>query len=122
MKHITSAILAVALFMLSLGGCAKQPAGTVAPIHAGAANSFDSVTYDALVSAQAAIEQAKVGLPASQKALLNTVIGYYNTAEAAYELYHKLAAAGTVTPAAQADVQAKVAALQTGVGQLAAAK
>jgi hypothetical protein len=118
MKHIT-VILAVAL-TLSLGGCAKQPGATIAPIHAGAANSFDSVTYDALVSAQAAIEQAKVGIAASKKALLNTVIKSYNVAESAYSVYHAAATAGTATPAQQADLQAKLTTLQAGVTQLGA--
>ncbi len=121
LKHFTM-LISACLLAISLVGCAQQSRSTIAPIHTGAANAFDSATYDALVSAQAAIEQAKVGLPASQKTLLNQVIGYYNSAEAAYELYHKLATAGTATPANQADVQGKVDALKTGVAKLGAAK
>ena len=116
MRIIQTFLLAL---LLMFGGCAKV--GTVAPpIHAGAANSFDSATYDALVSAQAAIEQAKIGITASKKPLLNQVIAAYNTAESAYAAYHTLAVAGTATAAQQADVQAKISTLQTGVIQLGA--
>lgn len=112
--------LLVSVLAFTLSGCAKQSAGTVAPTHAGAANSFDSATYDALVSAQAAIEQAKVGITPSKKALLNQVIAAYNTAEAAYSAYHAAATAGSLMTGQQADLQSKMTALQNGLSQLGA--
>lgn len=75
-------------------GCAKS--ATVS--HPGAVNAFDSNTYDALRTAQAAIEQARtqVGTNAVLKAAVNKAIASYNAAEDAYVAYHKAAVAGTV--------------------------
>jgi hypothetical protein len=54
-------------------------------IHPGAINKADSAAYDALLIAQAAIDQARSALeagqlPASAKATLNAVIASYNIA------------------------------------------
>ena len=102
--------------VLVLGGCAGTKATTAtgvttppAPI-TGAANTFDSTTYQTLVTIQAAIEQAKVGIPAAQIPLLNKVIADFNVAESAYAAYHALAIAGT--PTATAAATAQQAALQ----------
>ncbi len=114
-------LLAVTVMVLALfTGCAKTSGtSTVAPpIHAGAANAFDSSVYDALVTVQAAIEAAKPGIPAGKKALLNQIIADYNVAEKAYVNYHNLAIAGTATPAQQTALQAQVDSLKTKLGGL----
>lgn len=89
-------------------------------VHPGAANTFDSTTYDTLIAIQAGIEQAKVGIPDSKKDLLNKVIADYNTAMHAYQVYHSAALAGTATPADQTALQSQVTALQTNLGTLGA--
>ncbi len=80
------------LLMIVLIGCATQnpPA-----IHQGAVNSFDSNTYDILISVQASIEQAKTTAPAQYKAQVNDVIAGYNAAMSAYKIYHAAALQGT---------------------------
>ncbi len=116
MRIIQTFLLALLLMFTS---CAKV--GTP-PIHAGAANSFDSAVYDALVSAQAAIEQAKVGVSATKKPILNQVIADYNLVEKAYTEYHALAIAGNATPAQQIALQTKLTTLQAGLTKLGSTK
>lgn len=92
-RSIISALaLALILFTAS---CMTQ-------LHPGAANKFDSTTYDALLSAQAAITNAKVqfGADASLKPIINKAIASYNLAENAYVAYHTAAVAGQVPDAA----------------------
>lgn len=100
--------------LVALTGCAGSKTTTAAGVTtppapiAGAANVFDSTTYQWLITAQAAIEQAKVGIPAAQIPLLNKVIADYNLVETAYATYHALATAGTATPAQQAALQSQI--------------
>lgn len=118
-----------------LVGCAKTTVGTPAAPRVGCVAGFDCVTADALTSAQAAIEQAKIGTPANAKTIVNTAIQAYNVAESAYVVYHALVCGSgsvctvNVTPAItaqattmQADVQAKVSTVQTAVAQLGGSK
>lgn len=125
MKHKLTrfyAPLALAL-MLTLGGCAKQPAGTIAPVYgpsAGCYNAFDCSTGQWLLTIQSTIEQAKIGVPEAQKPLLRTIISNYNLAEKAYTTYHALAKAGAATAAQQADVQLQVDSVKSGLAQLGA--
>lgn len=76
---------------LTLGACAK----TATVSHPGAVNAFDSNTYDALVTAQGAIDTARpLATTATQKAILNKVIASYQEAKAAYLVYHNAAVVG----------------------------
>lgn len=107
-------------FMLMLAtsvyetGCAKSATTS----HPGAVNAFDSNAYDALNSAQAAIEQAKtqLGSTPAAKGALNKVIASYNATMDAYVAYHKAAVAGGVPD--QASLQAELTALITDVAAL----
>jgi hypothetical protein len=90
------------LAALLLTGCATRP------IHPGAANTFDSDSFDALVVANSVIVNTKTDLTAgafaptlvpSIKAALNDLITAYDTADAAYLVYHAAAVAGTATVA-----------------------
>lgn len=110
-------LLALALSLpFGLTSCSNPATVT----HPGAVNAFDSNAYDALITAQAAIEQAKVGIAPQYKTQLNQVIAGYNAAMHAYQVYHAAAVAGSSPdPAAlQAQISqlvASVAALVTQV-------
>jgi predicted lipoprotein len=88
MKFLITAVLA-----LSIWGCAPGPT-----THPGAVNSFDSTSYDTLVTAQAALEQAKTQFASTPAAVpyLNKAISAYNVAEAGWQAYHSTAG-GSVT-------------------------
>ena len=99
------ALLAVTVPLLLAGGCASSAT------HPGAANTVDSQIYDSLLSAQAAIEQAKsdFGADPAVKPALNRVIASYNAAMDAYVSYHQLAVSGKQLD--PSTLQAQVAAL-----------
>lgn len=88
--------------------------------HPGAVNAFDSNAYDSLVTAQAAIEQAKTNLPPQFKTQLNQVIAGYNTAMNAYKTYHSASVQGTAPdPAAlQAQIDQLVASVAALMAQI----
>jgi outer membrane murein-binding lipoprotein Lpp len=106
---------------LLLAGCAARP------LHPGAANKYDSDSYDAVLVAHSVIETTKTDLannafPASiapnVKAALNALIVSYDVAQKAYVIYHNAALAGTATSAQSneltsdlSDMNAKTAAL-----------
>lgn len=98
MKHkLKSPALAIVL-MLALLGCSKNPA-----LPAGAVNVVDNQIYSSLITAQAAIEEAKNQLPAlpTLKAPLNEkIIPAYNIAWHAFADYHAALVAGTPPDAA----------------------
>lgn len=114
------------LVLFALAGCAAHI------IHPGAANKFDSDSYDAVLVAHSVIETTKTDLannafPASiagsVKAALNGLISSYDAADKLYIVYHNAAMAGTATPAQStaltnslADVNAKTAALTSAKG------
>jgi len=113
MKNRRSAVCAVFALLLLTAGCASK----AYVIHPGSPNLFDSQSYDVLVTAHAAIEQAKTELAAGKfaatapqvKLALNALIDAYDVMDVAYTTYHTSAVAGTATAA-------QVAALQNGVG------
>lgn len=108
-RHLAG--LAFLTLVLALAtGCASSSTGSPRT-QPGAANATDSQIYDALVSVQASIEQAKVefGSDPRAKAPLNRLITGYNAAEDAYKSYHQLAVAGH--PPDPATLQAQIAAL-----------
>ena len=91
-----AAVLVMAV--LSLSACMKS--ATVS--HPGAANQFDSNTYDALVSVKASIDAAKpLATTQGQKDIVNKVIASYVAVEAAYETYHNAAVKGGVPDSTQ---------------------
>lgn len=94
MKYLRSSILVVALAtgMISLVGCATNAAVSTP----GAVNAFDSNTYQVLVAADAAIQQAKIDIAKypQVKPALNRLITSYNTANDAYRAYHAAAVTG----------------------------
>lgn len=71
--------------LVVLVGCAIKSA-----THPGAVNQFDSVSYDTLVTAQAALVQAESQFANSPSAVpyINKAVAAYNTAEAGWQLYH----------------------------------
>ncbi len=65
--------------------------------HPGAINSTDNAMYDALITEQAAINQAltQIGQFPKLKPALNIVIEQYDTSMAAYKVYHVALTQGT---------------------------
>lgn len=60
--------------------------------HPNAINQVDSSAYDTLLTAQAALEEAKAHISEHPEAkqVLNQAIASYNSAQAAYKIYHGL--------------------------------
>jgi hypothetical protein len=80
--------LAASLLVLCVSGCAAMHY----TVHPGALNTADSVAYDTLTIAQAAIDQAKADyqnrqLPPSTKAAINTLIQSYTVARESWLTY-----------------------------------
>lgn len=120
------------VLILSLGlaaGCSLvHPASAPIP---GAANTFDSDTYLALVTAKGVIDQTKldlgnnafpVGWVVNVKKAVNDAVAAYNVADLTYQQYHTSAIAGQATPAQQAAVSSAVTNLNTAVNSVTAAK
>lgn len=125
MNRKRSASLIAVLLAVSLAGCAARP------LHPGAANTFDSSSYDAVLVAHSVIESTKADLannafPASiagqVKTALNDLIKGYNVADASYQTYHQAALAGTATAAQSSAVSSALTDLQTKSAALTAAK
>jgi aspartate-semialdehyde dehydrogenase len=111
--------------VLLLAGCAARP------VHPGAANSFDSNSYDAVLVAHSVIETTKTDLtnnafPASiagqVKTALNDLIKAYDIADTAYTTYHAAAVAGKATMVQSTAVSSALTDLQTKSAALTAAK
>jgi hypothetical protein len=101
------------------------------PIHPGAANSFDSTAYDAVLVAHSVIETTKTDLanntfPASiagqVKTALNDLIKAYDIADTSYQTYHTAAIAGKATTAQSTAVSSALTDLQAKSTALTAAK
>lgn len=108
-----------------LAGCAAHA------VHPGAANKFDSDSYDAVLVTHNLIETTKTDLannafPAAiagnVKTALNDLIKAYDIADTAYTTYHAAALAGTATSAQQSALTNDLAALNTQTAALTAAK
>ena len=117
-KHFKAYLMAAALSLVVsvvFAGCGNP---ATAP-HPGAVNSFDSTTYDALLTVQAGLNTAKAqfGANPAAKVPLNTAIQAYDAAMVAYKAYHTAAATGASTPAQQTALQTQLADVQ---GKLAA--
>lgn len=120
MRRIASLVLA-----LALTGCAAHVT------HPGAANKFDSDSYDAVLVTHNVIETTKTDLannafPASiagnVKTALNDLIKSYDIADTAYQTYHSAALAGTATASQQTTLQNALNDISTKTTALTAAK
>lgn len=121
MKRI---VLAMVLAVSMIGCAARQ-------IHPGAANSFDSTTYDALIVTHSVIETTKTDLANNAfsitlapkiKAALNDLIKAYDIADTVYQNYHMAAMAGTATPAQATAVSDAIQNVNNATGALTASK
>jgi hypothetical protein len=124
MKPSHRAILTLAL-AISLASCAAHV------IHPGAANQYDSDSYDAVLVAHSVIETTKTDLangafPASiagnVKIALNDLITAYDVAQKAYVIYHNAALAGTATAAQSNALTADLTVINTKTSALTSAK
>lgn len=110
-------------FALSLSSVAifHTTSCTKVPVHPGAVNPVDSQLYDTLLTAQTAIEEAKVQVPTLPKLKepLNKIIAAYNNVWKDYASYHTALVAGTTTPGQDklllTQVQAILSGLQTAI-------
>jgi hypothetical protein len=116
---------AIPILALLLAGCAAHQ------IHPGAANTFDSNSYDAVLVTHNLIETTKTDLannafPASiagnVKTALNDLIKAYDIADTSYVTYHQAALAGNATAAQQTTLTNALSALSTQTAALTAAK
>ena len=80
------------------------------PNHPGAVNPVDNALYDGILTARAALEQAKVEFTGqtSTVAALNNIIPAFNKLEAGYSAYHTALVAGKADPAALTELQAEL--------------
>jgi hypothetical protein len=115
MRRTAHAVVLVIL-ALALTSCIK-PGTPAVPAHPNQINVFDGQAYDVLISAQAALTQAKTLAPQfpQYKAELNMAIAAYNAAQAAYKAYHT---AASPTPASQAALQAQLMDVVAQVGNV----
>lgn len=107
MRRAFPAALA-AFLVLTLAGCAVT---NTTPAHPNQISAFDGVAYDTLITVQGSLTQAKALAPQFPqfKAELNDAISGYNTAIAAYKLYHTAAAGAPSTTALQGEINSLVA-------------
>ncbi len=118
-KLILSSSIAMCL-LISITGCGTSAPATIS--HPGAINAFDSNVFDALVTIQAGLDEARAQAPMASPAfrtLLNQAIAAYNTAMNSYKVYHTTASAD---PAAQAALQMQIDALKVNLANLKVAK
>jgi hypothetical protein len=128
----------ILVLCLLLSGCAAHVT------HPGTANSFDSDTYDTLLTTDSVIQSTKADLAAGKfspslavtvKKALNDLINVYDIADTFYcgtpvgtpltcspNSYHSLAVAGTVTPQQTMQMQVSVTQVNSAVASLTAAK
>jgi len=117
MRQTIRTLALLAAVLLIVGACASTA------VHPGAASKFDSQTYDTLITAQAAIEEARAQAWTDPRAkeILNAVIATYNTALDGYLIYHQAAAASARNGGALPDsaaLAAQVVQLLADVGEL----
>jgi hypothetical protein len=92
---LKSILVSLSIFLLA--GCAVLKPSPPPPLPAGFVNQYDADVFNGLVTANAAITQAKSAFAGTRaaKAPLNAAIKAYNDARAGYLAYH---AAATANP------------------------
>ncbi len=115
-------LLTVICLSVALTGCAHYV------VHPGAANKFESVTYDTILTAKTLIDvsrdQFATGvLPARLKPLMNDgVIPAYNTASTALKEYDAVVQAGGFSDSKLSQLNAAMAALNKAIATFRSAK
>lgn len=99
----------VGLSVATSTGCAALHHKTQGPLPPGAINQFDADTYNILITAQAAILQAKTTYGREYYGSINIAITAYNTALATYKAWHN--AGGGNQGAVQAAITGMLAAV-----------
>ncbi len=118
--RINRAAALLLVVALLLAGCQKQ----LVPAHPNQISTFDGWAYDSLVIARQSLSTASDMVKADPalakfKPQVNIALQSYNTASAAYQVYHQAGSATADTTALQtsiAGVVAQVAKLLTGLG------
>lgn len=100
-RVVASLVLAISL---SLGtvACVKN-----IPNHPGAVNPVDNALYDGILTARAALEEAKVQFQGQAVTVnaLNQIIPAFNKLEAGYSVYHTALVAGKADPGQLTELQ-----------------
>lgn len=122
MKHLVALALCIAL-----SGCAAKNY----QVHPGAANTFDSQSYDTLLVTNSVIESTKADLAANKfpaaitgniKTALNGLINAYNAADSAYLIYHAAAIQGGASQAQITNLNAAITNVNSATTTLTQAK
>lgn len=95
MKHLAGLLC---LACLLTAGCASRSVPKVLPPHPNQINTFDGQTYDLLLAAKGAIENAEQlmaagTLPASAKTTVNAAVRAYDATDAAWSAWRQVATA-----------------------------
>lgn len=117
MKRFTCLLLALMLVVPAVG-CKKATPTNPVILAPGAVSQFDEQSYAVLSASQATLDSLKASDVPAIKTALNDAILAYNTAEAAYQVYHAAAVAGqnpATAPVSTAlsNLQTKITAVQT---------
>jgi hypothetical protein len=109
---LVSGLAVLLIVAVALSGCRAYIQ------HPGAASSFDSHAYDALLVANDSINSAKAALstgslPVNSGEYLNILIKSYNAADALYKVYHDAAVKGQDTSQMMANLQLDLNVLAT---------
>lgn len=108
-EWLTTLLLAVTLSIgFASTACVKN-----IPNHPGAVNPVDNALYDGILTARAALEEAKTqfqGQTATVNAL-NQVIPAFNKLESGYSAYHMALVAGKADPAALTELQSELSSI-----------
>lgn len=118
MRNFNQAIVSLVLAVgLSLGtvACVKN-----IPNHPGAVNPVDNALYDGILTARAALEEAKVQFQGQTAtvAALNNIIPGFNKLEAGYSAYHTALVAGKADPAALTELQNELKAVTSALASI----
>jgi len=106
MRNFNRVVVSLVLTM-GLGFGTMACSKIVIPNHPGAVNPVDNALYDGILTARAALEQAKVEFQGQTQtvAALNNIIPAFNKLEAGYSAYHTALVAGKADPAQLTELQ-----------------
>lgn len=119
-RPMRSCQAAAILIIILLSGCIKQ--GSPA-LHPGAANAFDSQSYDTIITLRAAVQQASMEVTQfpQYKEQVNQAVTAFNTLQDAYKTYHTAALAGNSTTQQQQALTNGITSLVAQLAKLQAA-
>ena len=114
-NRVVAGLVLVIGLSLGTAACIKN-----IPNHPGAVNPVDNALYDGILSARAALEEAKVQFQGQTQtvAALNNIIPGFNKLEAGYSAYHTALVAGKADPAALTELQNELRAVTSALASI----